>query len=134
MLCCRGRASYRFPEEFCTCRFFVLVSPSDTVQVCSLSSHVRAAALLLDVGLQSDSTENVFGYQGTSLMVCGDKKAWEEWERVVLAIAPSAFYGGRKPAQANALGVALCTFMTSVYMVCFFSWSVMVFAFTSANV
>jgi hypothetical protein len=51
------------------------------------------------------------------MMVCGDRKYWEEWEWIVLAIAPSAFYGGHKPAQANALGVALCTFMTSVYMV-----------------
>ena len=67
--------------------------------------------------VQSDGAENVFGSPGCSLMVSGDKSAWEDWQHVVLAAAPAAFYGGRRPSQANALGVALCTFMTSVYMV-----------------
>ena len=67
--------------------------------------------------LQSQASSGVFGSRGASLMVCGDKDAWARYKDVVHVAAPAAFYGGRAPERANAVNVAICAFMTSVYMV-----------------
>ena len=83
---------------------------------CNTSNALVGQSLTLYKFVQSESRSQTFGGRGTSLMVCGDKSAWIEFQSVVQAAAPSAFYGGRVPEQANAVGVAICAFMTSVYM------------------
>jgi NAD binding domain of 6-phosphogluconate dehydrogenase len=77
----------------------------------------RLGGKYLDACLLSEARSQIFGCKGTSLMVCGDKAAWSQYRDVITAAAPSAFYGGKVAEHANAVGVAICTFMTAVYMV-----------------
>ena len=64
--------------------------------------------------MQSDGA---LGGKGASMLVCGDKEAWNQCKDVVKSVAPAAFFAGQLPEQANAIGIAICTFMTSVFMV-----------------
>ena len=76
-------------------------------------------ASYLDGCLLSDPKRRVFGGGGSCVMVSGDKAAWHRYSHVITAAAPAAFYGGKAPEHANAVSVAICAFMSSVYMVRF---------------
>ena len=68
--------------------------------------------------MQSEGTEQPFNHRLSSMMVSGDKNAWNHVQELVRAVAPASFYGGYKVEWANTTGLGVLMFIEAVRMVC----------------
>lgn len=69
--------------------------------------------------MQSEGTEHTFNHRLSSMMVSGDRKAWDNVRELVHAVAPASFYGGHKVEWANTTGLGVLMFIEAVRMVRF---------------